>query len=296
MIIPRRILVTGKNGQLGSSVAKVAKGYPQYNMTFVGRNELDLSQAQSIKEYFKTKTVDIIINCAAYTAVDKAESEPELADQINHLAVKQLAQITKDQNAILIHISTDYVFNGQRHKPYVETDLVDPINVYGQTKLRGEQAIHTVKPKWIIIRTSWLYSEFGNNFVKTMLRLSKEKENLNIIYDQVGSPTYAVDLAEAIFNILSRHLKLVKKSPETLHYTNEGVISWYDFAKTIFELSNNNCHVTPIGVKDYPTSAKRPNYSVLNKFKVKQSYNLNIPFWRDSLETCLKELERRQFE
>lgn len=288
--MPKHILVTGKNGQLGSSIAKIAKDYSQYKMSFMGRDELDLSQSKTITEYFQAKTFDAIINCAAYTAVDKAEAEPELADQLNHLAVKQLARVAKKHNAILIHISTDYVFNGLNHKPYVETDPVHPINVYGQTKLKGEQAIHAVKPKGIIIRTSWLYSEFGNNFVKTILRLSKEKKNLNVIYDQVGSPTYAADLAKAIIDILSYPIKFAKESPDILHYSNEGIASWYDFAKTIFEMSNIDCRINPIESNVYSMPAKRPHYSVLNKFKVRKSFMLEIPYWKDSLWTCLKEL------
>ncbi|HIA13107.1 MAG TPA: dTDP-4-dehydrorhamnose reductase [Rhodospirillales bacterium] len=288
----KRVLVTGKNGQLGLSIAKIAQDYPQYDMTFVGRDQLDLSQSQTIIEYFQSKTFNVIINCAAHTAVDKAESDPEIAIQVNYLAVKQMAKIAKDQNAILIHISTDYVFNGKNHKPYVETDPVDPINLYGQTKLKGEQSIYIIQPKGMVIRTSWLYSEFGDNFVKTMLRLGKERENLDVIYDQVGSPTFAGDLAKAIFDMLSRHFQFGKESLQTFHFSNEGICSWYDFAKTIFELSNIHCRVNPIETKDYPTPAKRPHYSVLNKLKIRQGYMLEISYWKDSLATCLNELEK----
>ena len=288
----KRVLVTGKNGQLGLSIAKIAQDYPQYDMTFVGRDQLDLSQSQKIIEYFQSKTFNVIINCAAHTAVDKAESDPEIAIQVNYLAVKQMAKIAKDQNAILIHISTDYVFNGKNHKPYVETDPVDPINLYGQTKLKGEQSIYIIQPKGMVIRTSWLYSEFGDNFVKTMLRLGKERENLDVIYDQVGSPTFAGDLAKAIFDMLSRSFQFGKESLQTFHFSNEGICSWYDFAKTIFELSNIHCRVNPIETKDYPTPAKRPHYSVLNKLKIRQGYMLEISYWKDSLATCLNELEK----
>ena len=288
----KRVLVTGKNGQLGLSIAKIAQDYPQYDMTFVGRDQLDLSQSQTIIEYFQSKTFNVIINCAAHTAVDKAESDPEIAIQVNYLAVKQMAKIAKDQNAILIHISTDYVFNGKNHKPYVETDPVDPINLYGQTKLKGEQSIYIIQPKGMVIRTSWLYSEFGDNFVKTMLRLGKERENLDVIYDQVGSPTFAGDLAKAIFDMLSRPFQFGKESLQTFHFSNEGICSWYDFAKTIFELSNIHCRVNPIETKDYPTPAKRPHYSVLNKLKIRQGYMLEISYWKDSLATCLNELEK----
>ncbi len=286
----KRILVTGKTGQLGLSIAKLARYYPQYEFTFVGRDVLDLSQSNNITEYFQSKKYDVIINCAAYTEVDKAESEPELANQINHLAVRQLAKIAKEQGVVLIHISTDYVFNGQNHKPYVETDCVDPINVYGKTKLKGEQAILEVQPKGIIIRTSWLYSEFGNNFVKTMLRLGEERDSLNVIYDQVGSPTYAGDLAKAVVDIISCNIGLDEKLLQIYHYSNEGVCSWYDFAKIIFELRNINCKCNPIETKNYPKPAKRPHYSVLNKQKIKQRYEFKIPYWQESLGICLRKL------
>ncbi len=286
----KRILVTGKTGQLGLSIAKLARYYPQYEFTFVGRDALDLSQSNNITEYFQSKKYDVIINCAAYTEVDKAESEPELANQINHLAVRKLAEVAKEQEAVLIHISTDYVFNGQNHKPYVETDFVDPINVYGQTKLKGEQAILEVQPKGVIIRTSWLYSEFGNNFVKAMLRLGEERDSLNVIYDQVGSPTYAGDLAKAVVDIISCNIGLDEKLLPIYHYSNEGVCSWYDFAKIIFELRKINCKVNPIEAKNYPKPAKRAHYSVLNKQKVKQRYKFEIPYWRESLEICLRKL------
>jgi len=286
----KRVLVTGKTGQLGLSIAKLAHDYSQHEFTFVGRNVLDQSQSSSITEYFQGKKFHVIINCAAYTEVDKAESEPELANQINHLAVRQLAEIAKEQGAVLIHISTDYVFNGQNHKPYVETGFVDPINVYGKTKLKGEQAILEVQPKGVIIRTSWLYSEFGNNFVKTMLRLGEERDSLNVIYDQVGSPTYAGDLAKAIVDIISSDSELDSTAPQIVHYSNEGVCSWYDFAKMIFEFMSINCNIVPIEAKSYPRPAKRAHYSVLNKYKIKQIYELKIPYWQESLRLCLKGL------
>jgi dTDP-4-dehydrorhamnose reductase len=286
----KRVLVIGKTGQLGLSIAKLARYYPQYEFTFVGRDVLDLSQSNNITGYFQSKKYDVIINCAAYTEVDKAESEPELANQVNHLAVRQLAVIAKEQGAVLIHISTDYVFNGQNHKPYVEMDCVYPINVYGQTKLKGEQAIVEVRPKGVIIRTSWLYSEFGDNFVKTMLRLGEERDSLNVIYDQVGSPTYAGDLAKAVVDIISCNIGLDEELLQIYHYSNEGVCSWYDFAKMIFEVRNINCKGNPIETKNYPKPAKRPHYSVLNKQKIKQCYEFEIPYWRESLRLCLKRL------
>ena len=295
----KRVLVTGKSGQLGNSLQKlVGDSVSSHGMTagmtftFVGRDELDLASSESITDFFKDRYFDAIINCAAYTAVDKAESEPELADQINHLAVAQLAEIAKQQTIPLIHISPDYVFNGQGFKPYVETDATDPQNVYGLTKLKGEQAIMASGCAGAIIRTSWVYSEFGNNFVKTMLRLGKERDSLNVIYDQIGSPTYATDLAQAILKVLLAPSPLMGEGEgenvKIYHYSNEGVCSWYDFAKAIFELSGVECTVNPIETKDYPTPAKRPHYSVMNKAKIKQQVNLAIPYWRDSLQACLQ--------
>jgi len=283
------ILVTGQNGQLGQSLAKIAKDYPQFDFIFLGREQLDLSQPATLANALENIAFDIIINCAAYTAVDKAESEPELADAINHLAVEQLAQICNQRRATLIHISTDYVFDGKNYNPYIEPDPVDPQGVYGITKLKGEQAMQAVNPKGAIIRTSWVYSEFGNNFVKTMLRLGAERDSLNVIYDQVGSPTYATDLAQAILALLSQPEQL--NQTQVYHYSNEGVCSWYDFAKAIFEMSGTRCKVNPIETKDYPTPAKRPHYSLMNKAKIKQDYLITIPYWRDSLKIALNCLE-----
>lgn len=293
----KRVLVTGLNGQLGQSINKLVDQYPELTFTQTTRNELDLSQSQSIADYFADKSFDVIINCAAYTAVDKAESEPGLADQINHQAVKQLAEIAKQKDIVLIHISTDYVFNGQSFKPYSETDKTDPQNVYGLSKLKGEQAIQTLNSKSIIIRTSWVYSEFGNNFVKTMLRLGTEKAELNVIFDQIGSPTYAGDLAKAILSIIMyEDFDQQSQTPSLYHYSNQGVCSWYDFSKTIFEVCNINCKVNPIETRDYPTPAKRPYYSLMNKAQIKQDYDLDIPYWKDSVQTCYTYLNRSDNE
>ena len=308
----KRVLVIGKNGQLGQSLRKlVGNSSAALGMTagmtfmFVGRDELDLACSDSISTFFKDQRFDAVINCAAYTAVDKAESEPELADQINHIAVAQLAEIAKQQGVPLIHISTDYVFNGKGFKPYVESDDTDPQSVYGLTKLKGELAMLAIGCAGAIIRTSWVYSEFGNNFVKTMLRLGKERDSLNVIFDQVGSTTYAGDLAQAIIYLLchpERSEVSLDSSPtvqndlgvEIYHYSNEGVCSWYDFAKAVFDLSSIGCQVNPIETKDYPTPAERPHYSLMNKAKIKQALpGLVIPYWRDSLKTCLKELEAK---
>jgi len=286
----KRILVTGKNGQLGRSLKKVVIDFPQYNFYFVGRDDIDFNNPAAFYNYFQDKEFDVVINCAAYTAVDKAESEPEIANQVNNIAVKQLAEICAIKNILLIHISTDYVFNGENNKPYKETDLTDPQNVYGLTKLKGEQSIEEIASKAIIIRVSWLYSEFGNNFVKTMLRLGKEKEELNVICDQIGTPTYASDLAEAILSILVSNLvHPPEKKVSVYHFSNEGVCSWYDFAKAIFEFSHIECQVYPIESKDYLTPTKRPYYSLLNKSKIKLNYALTIPYWKDSVKKMLRE-------
>ncbi len=292
----RTILVTGSSGQLGQSLKKIAKDYPDYDFMFAQREQLDLSDSNSINDFFNQHQFELIIHCAAYTAVDKAESEPELADKINHLAVKQLADIALQQKAKLIHISTDYVFNGQQYRPYIETDNVAPQGIYGLSKLKGEQALLDILPSnAIIIRTSWVYSEFGNNFVKTMLRLGKERDALNVIFDQIGTPTYAHDLATTIMNIIeSDTFKKPSFDSELYHYSNEGVCSWYDFAKAIFGFSHIQCNVSPIETKDYPTPATRPHYSVLNKAKIKQSFKVDIPYWKDSLEQCLKALQENE--
>ena len=290
----KSILVTGANGQLGQSFKLISEQYPNYQFTFATRKEIDLSLLESINNYFQQKQFDLVINCAAYTAVDKAEQEVELADAINHLAVKQLAQIAKEQGTVFIHISTDYVFDGTNYRPYIETDSINPQSVYGASKLKGEQAIQAIKPKGCIIRTSWVYSEFGNNFVKTMLKLGQDREQLNVIFDQVGSPTYAKDLAQAIMAIVqSNQLNNISK-PEIYHYSNEGVSSWYDFARQIFEISEIDCDVNAIETKDYPTPATRPHYSLLNKAKIKQAYNLMIPYWKDSLKQCLQNLQGKK--
>ncbi len=291
----KSIAVTGSTGQLGQSFKHIAVNYPCYDFTFVGRGDLDFNEPESIIDYFEQHQFDVIINCAAYTAVDKAESEPELARQINHLAVKKLAGIASNQNAKFIHISTDYVFNGKQYRPYNELDGIAPQSVYGETKLAGEQAIFEIMPvNAIVIRTSWVYSEYGNNFVKTMLRLGSERDALNVIFDQIGTPTYAQDLATAILAIVdSKDFTTSVFNSELYHYSNEGVCSWYDFAKVIFSHSEIECIVSPIETKDYPTPATRPHYSLLNKTKIKQHFNVTIPYWQDSLRKCLKNLQEK---
>ena len=297
----KTILVTGSNGQLGQSLNSLATQHPQYQFTFIDCVELDLSNMNSITTYFKQNQFDLIINCAAYTAVDKAEQEQEQANSINHLAVKQLAKIAKQNDSLLIHISTDYVFDGTGYKPYLESDQTNPQSVYGASKLKGEQAIQKIAPKAIIIRTSWVYSEYGANFVKTMLRLGQEQESLNVIVDQVGTPTYAKDLAAAIIKIVdaccaNQNIFTQDQKVQLYHYSNEGVCSWYDFAKTIFEQINTPCTLSAIETKDYPTAAKRPHYSVLNKAKIKQNFNLSIPYWKDALQVCLKKYQETKIQ
>ena len=290
----KSILVTGANGQLGNELRTLSVMYPDYTFTFIGRDELDLSNTENIRAYFAGKAFDVIINCAAYTAVDKAESEQALARAINTTALETLAHIAKEKNSSLIHISTDYVFDGQNFKPYKESDPANPQGIYGQTKLDGEQAMLAINPaNSIIIRTSWVYSSFGNNFVKTMLRLGKERAELGVIYDQVGTPTYARDLAQAIISIIQHPILNAQKSTEIYHFSNEGVCSWYDFAKAIFEFSAIHCHVKPIETKDYPTPATRPHYSLLNKAKIKNTFGITIPYWQDSLHECLDVLTRK---
>jgi dTDP-4-dehydrorhamnose reductase len=285
------ILVTGSNGQLGSALQVLAKQYTQYQFYFTDVAELDITDKSAIAVFVSANSIYAIVNCAAYTAVDKAESDLELADKINHLAVKYLAEVAKEHQCKLIHISTDYVFDGTHHIPYLENDVPNPQSVYGSTKLAGELALQKINPvNAIIIRTSWVYSSFGANFVKTMLKLGKERDELRVITDQVGTPTYAADLAQTILTILPH---LSNEKVEVYHYTNEGVCSWYDFAQAIFEISKIDCKVIPITTAQYPTAAQRPHYSVLNKTQLKEKFKIEIPYWRDSLRNCLKKMSIR---
>ncbi len=293
MTEPQTILITGSSGQLGKSIKSITSTHSNCELVFANRQQLDLSNETSITNFFEHQNYHIIINCAAYTAVDRAELEPELANQVNHLAVRKLADIAKQKNAKLIHISTDYVFNGKQYRPYLETDSIDPLGVYGQTKFSGEEAIqNTLKNNAVIIRTSWMYSEYGENFVKTMLKLGQNHDDLNVICDQVGTPTYSKDLAKAIMCIVQdQKFKHVDFTTNIVHYSNQGVCSWYDFAKTIFELANVQCRIHSTESKDYSTLAKRPHYSILNTAKIKQMYNVATPYWKDSLKQCMTELK-----
>ncbi len=283
------ILITGAKGQLGSELSKISGNYPDCHFLFTDVEELDITDSQSVLDYTKKNAVDIIINCAAYTAVDKAEEDEEKARLINAVSVKNLVTACEDNNIRFIHVSTDYVFNGEAYCPLKESDSVSPLGVYGNTKLEGEQYIIDSNIEGIVIRTSWLYSSFGNNFVKTMMRLGAERDSLDVIFDQIGTPTYAADLAFTIMSIISKEKKLDSKG-KIYHFSNEGVASWYDFALAIFELSEINCSVNPIESTEYPTPAKRPYYSVLNKGKIKNDFNISIPHWRESLKKCLSEI------
>ncbi|AJI56351.1 dTDP-4-dehydrorhamnose reductase [Francisella philomiragia] len=288
-----KILVTGSNGQLGSELKELVSNskleIQNYTFIFADSKLLDITDHQAVKKFIVDNDIKVVINCAAYTAVDKAETDIEMADKINHLAVANIAIVAKEHGIKLVHISTDYVFDGHSYRPYLEDDQTNPQGVYGSTKLAGEQAILDINPKnSIIIRTSWVYSYYGNNFVKTMLRLGRERDSLGVIYDQVGTPTYAKDLAKAILDIVPR---IQNSKLEIYNYSNEGVTSWYDFAKEIMSIAKLNCQINPIETVDYPTPAKRPHYSVLNKTKIKEDFNIEIPYWKDSIYRCLRKLE-----
>lgn len=282
-----KVLVTGSNGQLGSELRKLTKDLVGFEFLYTDLPELNITNSKELNNYISFHKPNFVINCAAYTAVDKAESEKELAIQINATAVRYLVEACEKAHAYFIHISTDYVFDGTNFMPYKESDVVRPQSVYGHSKLQGEQYALSYN-KSMIIRTSWLYSIYGNNFVKTMLRLGKEKAELGVVFDQVGTPTNAADLAACILSIVS---KVSNKSLSFVagkyHYSNEGVCSWYDFAAEIMQIGERTCKVLPIETKDYPTPARRPHYSVLNKSKIKQTYQIEIPHWKESLKTCM---------
>ena len=277
------ILITGSNGQLGNEMQISAKNFPNHHFIYTDVAELDICDKEALNAFVKSNDVNMIVNCAAYTAVDKAEDDVELCYKINAEAVKNIGEVATANNAKVIHVSTDYVFDGTNYVPYTEDMPVCPSSVYGKSKLAGEEEVMSTCSNTVIIRTAWLYSSFGNNFVKTMIKLGTERESLNIIFDQVGSPTYAADLAEAIMTIIS-HESFV---PGIYHYSNEGVCSWYDFTKSIHRKSDITCNVQAIETKDYPTRTPRPHYSVLNKAKIKSTYGIAVPHWEDSLDKCL---------
>jgi dTDP-4-dehydrorhamnose reductase len=280
----KRILVTGANGQLGSELKELSNHYSQFEWVFADRSVLDLSDLESISNTLDRIQPQIIINCAAYTAVDKAETETELADVLNHKAVDVLAQWTQSNGSQLIHVSTDYVFDGNSNMALTEEAPTSPINVYGKTKLAGEQACLRENPDAIVVRTSWVYSRFGNNFVKTMSRLMQERDSLNVVNDQIGSPTYAADLAQAILTII----KHSNWQAGIYHFSNEGEISWYEFALAIQEIGGFDCVLSGIPSSDYPTPAQRPHYSLLDKSKITTTFGVVVPVYRESLERCMK--------
>ncbi len=273
-----KILITGAGGQLGTSLTKLL---PEAILT--DKNELDITNENDVNSFVKNNNINIIINCAAYTNVDKAEEETDLAEQINTVGAKNLAETGRK----IIHVSTDYVFDGQNNIPYKTEDKPSPISIYGKTKLAGEKEV-LKNPQSVVIRTAWLYSSYGKNFVKTMLKLGSEKEQITVVNDQIGTPTYARDLAKAIVDILPQ---INTKTSGIYHFTNEGVCSWYDFATEIMHMANKKCKVLPISSSEYPTKATRPNYSLLDKSKIKNTFNINIRHWRQALVDCLKELE-----
>ena len=292
------VLVTGSKGQLGSEIRELVEGEATPNATyfFTDSTILDITNFKKVKEFIEDNNINTIINCAAYTAVDKAEEDEINADKINHLAVKNLATIAKEKNIKLIHISTDYVFDGTNYKPYTEEDSTNPNGVYGATKLAGEVAMQNINPQnSMIIRTSWVYSSFGANFVKTMLRLGKERDSLAVIFDQVGTPTYARDLAKTVLEIVSfgEAKATHPRDVQIYNYSNEGVCSWYDFSKEIMKMAKIECQINSIETKDYPTPAKRPHYSLLNKSKIKEEFAIMIPYWKDSLDECLQIMGER---
>ena len=281
------ILITGSNGQLGTEFKSLANSFPEFVFTFTDRSDFDIAALDSVKEFIQKGAFTIIINCAAYTAVDKAEAEKDMAYSINGKATGNLALAAKEFNIKFVHVSTDFVFDGSIARPLIENDEVNPLNVYGSSKLEGEKLAFEKNRDSLVIRTSWVYSSFGNNFVKTIIRLCKERESLNIIYDQIGTPTYAKDLASAILNIVGGK----EWVPGIYHYSNEGVASWYDFAIAIRDIYGLKTNILPIETSQYPTPATRPKYSVLNKKKIKDTFKLGIPYWRDSLSLCLELLK-----
>ena len=283
------ILVTGSNGQLGNELRKLASAATDFNFIFTDIAELDITNPEAIEALMMSEKISVIINCAAYTAVDKAETETVLAYRINAEAPGYLAAAAFRFNALLVHVSTDYVFSGEGFRPYTENISCDPRSTYGSSKLKGEIAVIDSGCRHIIIRTSWLYSAFGNNFIKTVRKYGRERGHLNMIYDQIGTPTHAADLAETILTIIPQ---CNDRNSEIYHYSNEGVCSWYDFALEILDQSGIKCTVAPITTFEYPLPAVRPYYSVLNKGKIKKDFNIKIPHWKESLTRCLKELEQ----
>ena len=281
------ILITGSNGQLGNEMQQAAVRFPDFNYIYTDVAELDICDKSALDAFVKANNVNVIVNCAAYTAVDKAEDDVELCYKINRDAVRNIAEVGSENKVKVVHVSTDYVFDGTNYLPYTEDMPVCPATVYGKSKLEGEQALLENCKESVILRTAWLYSSFGNNFVKTMMKLGTERDSLGVIFDQVGTPTYAADLADAILQLLSNKTFV----PGIYHFSDEGVCSWYDFTKTIHRMANITCDVKPIETKDYPARTPRPHFSVLNKGKIKSTYGISIPHWEVSLEKCIQLLQ-----
>lgn len=281
------ILLTGCNGQLGNEIQLLEKDYGQHRFFNTDVAELDITNQLAVADFVGRNEIDGIINCAAYTAVDKAEDNKELCTTLNTVAPAYLAAAVEKRGGWIVQVSTDYVFNGKAHKPYVETDTPSPDSVYGSTKLAGELGVQKFCKRAMVIRTAWLYSTFGNNFVKTMIRLGKERAELGVVFDQIGTPTYAGDLAKAIMTAVEKGIK-----PGVYHFSNEGVISWYDFTKAIHRIAGiTTCKVRPIHTSEYPTPANRPHFSVLDKTKIKETYDMEIPYWEESLHKCIEKLK-----
>ena len=283
-----RILVTGAAGQLGNELHNVLEQKMPGVTMYTDIKDLDLTDSEAVKKFIIDNEISHVVNCAAYTAVDKAEQEPALCAKINTDAVKNIAEVAADYGVKVIHVSTDYVFDGTAHAPYKESDKVNPISTYGTTKRKGEMVLLSMSPDAVIIRTAWLYSPYGNNFVKTMMRLGSERSELGVVCDQIGTPTYALDLAEAIYTILTARQWV----PGIYHFSDEGVCSWYDFTKAIHRIAGiKSCNVKPIATDDYPTLAARPPYSVLDKTRIKKTYGITIPQWEESLVDCINRLQ-----
>lgn len=283
------ILITGANGQLGNEMRLLSKESNKDSYFFTDVAELDITSLLDIRAFVKQNNIDVIVNCAAYTNVDKAEDDVELCDLINNKAVENLAIVAKEYDCTLIHVSTDYVFSGKGNLPCTEEQATSPLGVYGKTKLAGEDAIRRVGCKYLIFRTAWLYSEFGNNFVKTMIRLTTEKDSLKVVFDQVGSPTYAGDLGKLIFSIIEK--RQYEQHQGIYHFSNEGVCSWYDFAKEISFIAGTDCDIQPCHSDEFPSKVTRPAFSVLDKTKVKRDFQFEVPYWKVSLTKCINKLK-----
>lgn len=282
----KNILITGCNGQLGNEMQRTSVEHPEFTYFFTDVLELDITDESAVRTFIHDNQIDCVVNCAAYTAVDKAEENAGACQLLNQIAPGYLAEAVNERGGSIIHVSTDYVFDGKTYRPYIETDLPNPATVYGTTKLAGERKVQTVCPRSVIIRTSWLYSVYGNNFVKTMIRLGRERDSLGVVFDQIGTPTNARDLAGVIYAILMQGIV-----PGVYHFSNEGVTSWYDFAGAVHKLSGiKTCRLSPLHTNEYPAVAERPHYSVLDKTKIKQTYQIDIPHWEESLTSCVAEL------